>query len=240
MALRQETDSLAGISILAGQPSGQSAAARVYDDLRQRIVDLDLPPDTVLVRNDLTEAYGVSQTPVREALQKLEQDGLVRIFPQSRTLVARIDEQQLRESQFMRVAIETEVVRRLAVEHEPALLSRIRSLVKMQETILDDPSQMQLFSSLDRAFHATMFEALALKGLHTMLARRLGHLSRCQALELPRQGKMQQIVADHLAVVNAIASADPEAAAEAMRRHLTGTITRIKTLRSDFPDYFTD
>ncbi len=237
MPAGENSNLLAGF-LAADTASGQSASARVYDDLRQRIIDLDLPPDTVLVRNDLTAAYGVSQTPVREALQKLEQDGLVRIYPQSRTVVARINEQQLRESQFMRVAIETEVVRRLAAEHDEALLARIRSLVKMQEAVLDDPSQMQLFSSLDRAFHATLFDALNLQGLHTMLARRLGHLARCQALELPRTGKMQQIVEDHSAIVAGIAARDPEMAVDAMRRHLTGTITRIGVLRAEFPDYF--
>ena len=71
-----------------------------------------------------------------------------------------------------------------------------------------------------------------------LLARRLGHLSRCQRLELPRKGKMSEIIHGHLAVVEGIASGNPELAAAAMRGHLGATIRRIETLRDELPDYF--
>ena len=62
------------------------AAARVYTGLRARIVSLELLPDTVLSRAEIAKQYGVSQSPVREAVQKLEQEGLVVSYPKSRTL----------------------------------------------------------------------------------------------------------------------------------------------------------
>ncbi|MFN7052492.1 MAG: GntR family transcriptional regulator, partial [Gemmobacter sp.] len=64
-------------------PGTGGTVQRVYEDLRRRIIDFDLPPDMTLDRNDLTEAYGISLTPLREALQKLHVEGLVRIYPQS-------------------------------------------------------------------------------------------------------------------------------------------------------------
>lgn len=229
-------------SLLAagGEPQlpGNSAASRVYTDMRKRIIDLEWKPDTTISRSDLTRFYGVSQTPVREALQQLEQDGLVRIYPQSKTIVARIDEQALHETQFLRVALETEVVRRLAERPQAPLVQRLRSLVKMKKTLLGDPSQAQLFQDLDRAFHATLFEAVGMQELHTLLLRRLGHLARCQRLDLPREGKMQSIVHGHEGVVEGIAAGDPEAAANAMRAHITGTILRIPELRAEHPEYF--
>ncbi len=217
---------------------GGTAADRVYEDLRARIIDMQLVPDATLGRSELAQEYGVSQTPVREALQRLEEDGLVRIFPQSKTVVARIDEAQLKEVHFLRVAIETEVVRRMAEKGDMAALKRARSFVRMQEALQDDPSQMVLFNELDRAFHLTLFETVGVPALHAMLARRLGHLSRCQRLELPRKGKMSEIIHGHLAVVEGIASGNPELAAAAMRGHIGATIRRIATLRDEFPDYF--
>lgn len=226
------------ISGLGAAATGVTASSRVYDDLRRKIIDLELPPDATISRGELTKVYGVSQMPVREALQLLEGDGLIRIFPQSKTVVARIDEQQLQETQFLRVSLETEVVRRLAADPNPALVKRVRSIVRMQESLAGDTTQMALFNDLDRAFHTTLFEALNLKGLHRMLVRRLGHLARCQRLELPRQGKMEQIVQAHHEIIDGIEAGDPNAADAAMRAHISGTIQRISQLRAEFPDYF--
>ena len=92
-----------------------NTAARIYNDLRVRIINFDLKPDTPLSRKELSANYGVSQTPIREALQRLEQEGLVRIFPQSKTVVTRIDQSELREAHFLRVALETEVAQRISV-----------------------------------------------------------------------------------------------------------------------------
>jgi DNA-binding GntR family transcriptional regulator len=221
----------------APEPSG-SAAQRVYADLRERIVSLALGPDTTLSRGTLAAQYGVSQTPVRDALQKLEQEGLVRVLPQSRTYVARIDIAALEEAQFLRVAVETEVVRRLALAPAPDLLARLRSLLKLQGALVGDVAQAEMFSALDREFHRTMFAELGQQATHAHLQTRLGHLTRCQKLELPRQGKMEEILAAHTEIVDGIAAGDPERAADAMRRHLSGTIRRIARLREEHPAYF--
>lgn len=217
---------------------GGPAASRIYGDLRRRIIDLELKPDMTLSRNELAQSYGVSLTPVREALQLLEQDGLVRIHPQSKTVVARISQDQLHETQFMRVALETEVVRRLASNPNEAVVNRARSIIKMQQTLVDNPSEIAMFNELDRAFHAGLFEGVGMYGLHAHLLRRLGHLARCQRLELPRAGKMTEIVQAHTEIVDGLAAQDPERATDAMRRHITGTITRVSALQLEFPDFF--
>ncbi|MGO8433620.1 GntR family transcriptional regulator, partial [Rhizobium johnstonii] len=76
-------------------------------------------PDTPLSRTELTETYEVSQTPTRDALQLLPQEGLVRIYPQSSTVVTRIDVLQIYEAHFLLVALETEVCRRPATDPDP-------------------------------------------------------------------------------------------------------------------------
>ncbi|TCS60774.1 GntR family transcriptional regulator [Primorskyibacter sedentarius] len=222
-----------------GTTLGASAAQRVYENLRQRIVNLELKPDVTLSRTELADHYSVSQTPIREAMQKLEQDGLVRIFPQSRTVVARIDVKQLHETQFLRVAIETEVVRQLAEHPDPAALHRARIFLNMQEALRDSPDQADMFSDLDKAFHRALFEGVGMIGLHIYLGGRLGHLARCQRLELPKAGKMNGVLDGHRAVLDAIETGDPDVAAREMRKHLTGTILRISVLQKEFPDYFT-
>lgn len=220
--------------------AGGSAATRIYLDLRQRIIDLHLPPDTTLSRADLTQRYKVSQTPVREALQRLEQDGLVNIFPQSRTLVTRIDEKQMFEAYFLRVAVETEVVRRLANECDPSILSKAKSILRMKHAIVHDVEQIDMFYDFDEAFHKTLFDGVGQSGLHQLLQSKSGHLGRIRRLGPPAEGKFEMILEGHAKIITGIESGDENLAMAAIRDHLKDTvsISRVEALRSQFPDYF--
>lgn len=218
----------------------RSAVDRVFEDLRRRIVSLELKPDTTLVRNALCEEYGVSQTPVREALQRLEQAGLVKIFPQSRTQVSRIEVGRLNETQFLREALECEVVRRLAQQQDTRLAERLFGIIDMQALLIGEPDQTATFYRLDELFHETMFAAAGQTGLYRMLRDRSGHMARVRHLHLPSEGKTRSVVERHRSIVEAIASGSVEQAVARMRDHLEGTISRIQRLRDAYPDYFSD
>lgn len=216
------------------------APDRVYRQLRERILNFDLPPGASLSRNEIAENYGVSQAPVREALQALEEDGLVLIIPQSRTLVSQIDVKQLYETQFLRVAVECEVVRRLADAQKSETIERARTILRMQSTLEGEMDKMDLFNELDRSFHETLFEGAGMSRINEMVRRKMGHLARCQRLELPVKGKMETILRQHAKVIEGLEAGDAQRAAAAMNEHLSGTISRVEKLREEFPDYFTD
>lgn len=226
--------------LLSMRGSERSVAQSIYKTLRQRVVNFDLPPDTILSRKDLASEFGVSLTPIRDALQYLEQDGLVRIRPQSSTVVTRIDETQLKEAQFLRLAVESEVVRQLAETKQMAVVKHARAIVDMQAALVGDASQMAMFTELDHSFHRTLFEGAGMTRLHAMVGRRQGHLARCQRLELPKAGKMSEIVSFHRKILDAIEDGKPKKAVDAMRFHLGGTIHRLDSLRIDYPEYFTE
>jgi DNA-binding GntR family transcriptional regulator len=216
----------------------QTAAARAFDSLRRRIIAMDLPPDTVLSRSDLAAEYVVSQTPLREALQRLEAEGLVDIFPQSRTVVTRIDPVQIREAHFLRLAVETEVMRRLADTADAPLTGRLRTLVSLQETLAGNTAELPMFQELDEAFHQTLIAAAGQPGLYALLRSRSGHLNRLRRLDLPGAGKIRQVIADHHAIIAALEARDADAAQAAMRSHLSQTLGRLDLLRDRHPQYF--
>lgn len=223
----------------AGAHAVASPTTQVYNDLRRRIIDLELVPYTVLSRAELAKFYNVSQSPLREALQRLERDGLISVHPQSKTLVSAINVQQLQETQFLRVALEIEVVRRLAKSTDIDLIKRASMIIRMQQACLDDDSQTDLFNEMDRAFHNCLFEAVDMENLNELLVGKLGHLARCQRLELPKAGRMEAIIQGHKDILQAIENGDADEAAHATRQHLTGTILRISTLQAENPEYFT-
>lgn len=213
---------------------------QVYADLRQRIVSLELPPDAPLSRNELSERYQISQTPLREALQRLGDEGLVATYPQSRTEVRRIDVAQVFEAHFLRTAIEVEIATRLAGDREKSALSAAEAthddLVKSwaREQSYED------FSKLDRQFHHDLFAAAGLSSLVQLVDSRCGQLDRMRRLHLQssKDGKPDKVVKDHQAILDAIRAGDVGGAQRAMRAHLAGTIGRLADLRASFPDYF--
>jgi len=220
------------------QPAANSVQ-RIYDDLRQRIITLELPPGSTLSRTELTEEYGVSQTPLREALQKLAHDSLVMIRPQSRTVVSRIDTEHLHEAHFLRVALETEVARHLAENVPDGVVARLRSMIRMQHAVADDPSQYRIFQELDELFHQTLFIAAGHPELHRLVRERAGHMERVRQLHLPHAGKIADILSRHKAIVDTIEAGNPEAAMRAARDHLSRTVLQVEALKKEHPDYFT-
>src|SRR6478736_4640546 len=93
---------------------GRQAAPQVFEWLRGSIIDLSLPPGTVLSRADLAQQFGVSSTPVRDALMRLQEEGLVDVYPQHATLVSPIDTRAVNQAHFLRRSLEIEIVRTIA------------------------------------------------------------------------------------------------------------------------------
>jgi DNA-binding GntR family transcriptional regulator len=203
------------------------ASALVYEEVRNRIISLSLLPETTLVRAELAESFNVSQSPVREAIMRLEQDGLVVSYPQSRTVVTKIDVARIREEHFLRVAAECEVVRQLAEAKESSAVVKAKGIVKMQEALVGDIEQIDLFKQLDETFHAALFNGVSQSNLHLQITARSGHLARVRTLDLPRAGKMISVLEGHKAIIDAIQSGDGNAASAEMRQHLSGTMERL-------------
>lgn len=215
-----------------------SAAELVYRDMRERILSLELAPDTPLSRSELAGTYGVSLTPVREALLRLQQEGLIETYPQSRTVVSRIDASGLSETHFLRAALEIEVARTLTRKREPGLLRDAEQALERQREIGTDRSRVNEFSQLDQQFHGALFTAAGQAGLHDLIRSRSGHLDRVRRLHLPTEGKMASIIADHEAILSGIRSGDEGRASAAVRAHLSGTVQSIDAIIRSDPKHF--
>ncbi|BAN27484.1 GntR family transcriptional regulator [Caballeronia insecticola] len=215
------------------------AAPQVFERLREMILSLELTPGTVLSRSELATRYGLSQTPVRDALIKLGEEGLVDIFPQHATVVSQISVASALQAHFLRRSIELEVVRTLAREHKASLVARLRATIAEQEEYLD-PADVEQFSLLDHAFHRQMYEAAGVPQLWDLVRRLSGHIDRLRRLHLPVEGKTKAVVRDHREIVDAIEKGDIEAADAALRKHLSGTLNQIDEIRTSHPTYLTD
>lgn len=212
------------------------AAPQVLERLREAILALELVPGTVLARQALAEQFGVSQTPVREALLRLAEEGLVDVFPQHATLVSRIDLRAARQAHFLRRSIELELVRELALRRPEGLVDALRRQIALQQA-LAEARQYGDFVAADRQFHQLLYAAADMAALVALVGRVSGHVDRLRRLHLPTAGKTASILRDHGAIVEAIAAGDAVAAQEALRAHLSGTLSAVEEIRQQFPDY---
>lgn len=212
------------------------AAPQVFEKLRELIVALDLAPGTVLSRAELAERFGVSQTPIRDALLRLGEEGLVDIFPQHATVVSRIDVPAARQAHFLRRSLELEIVRTLAERADAALVARLRAHVDVQSAVMA-PETYGEFVAADQAFHRDMYLAAGVPELWDLVRRLSGHVDRLRRLHLPTQGKAQAVVRDHKRIVEAIAKRDPALAQQRLREHLSGTLSHVDEICARHPDY---
>lgn len=215
------------------------ASEGVYRDLKRRILRLDLAPGEALSEPHLAQHYDLSRTPVREALIRLSDEGLVDIVPKSGTTVARIPLALLPEAIFVRHALEEATCRQAAARATDSALLRLEACIALQREMSAQPD-IEAFHLADEQFHATLADVAGFPGIWTLVERAKMHIDRYRRLTLPRHGRMPMVIEEHVAIVEAIRRRDPDAAGRAMTRHLDGLAESIEAIRSSNPGFFAE
>ncbi len=215
---------------------GRQASVQIFEVLREAIIDLSLPPGASLSRTELATRFRVSSTPLRDAFMRLAEEGLVDIFPQHGTVVSRIDLRKVHEAHFLRRAIELEVVGIVAKAPTKELIARLRDLLARQRA-MHQLRDRRAFTEADQAFHRTLFEVANVPELWSLIRGQSGHLDRLRRLHLPSPGKADSIMAQHRAIIDAVAAGNLDKARDSMRKHLADTIANTDKIRKKFPQY---
>lgn len=192
---------------------------RVYAVLRRRIRELALAPGAPLRKEEIALELGVSRAPVSEAIARLAEEGLIDVFPQHGSFVAPIRAADVRESLFVRTALEVEAMRRLAPIADDEILKALDDNIATQAKALRAGHLVE-FYDLDEALHAAIFAAIEKPRALRLLEAARAPLDRVRRLALPEDGRPEQTLAEHRALVDAIRSGDADYAAAAMRAHL--------------------
>ena len=209
----------------------------VYRDLRHDIVTMTLAPGTPVLERDITQKYGISRTPVREAVIRLTEEGLLDVVPQSGTFVARIPLALVREALVARRALEGATVRAATAHASESQIMEMRALIQRQQEMADAGKE-EAFHRADEDFHAHIAASGGLPGLWQMIQQVRVQVERYRRLTLPQPGRMGLVVQEHLAVLEEIARRDADAAVERMNEHLDKLQLDIAVFRDRWPDYF--
>ncbi|MBU1174266.1 MAG: GntR family transcriptional regulator [Alphaproteobacteria bacterium] len=209
----------------------------VYGDLRRAIIAMEMAPGTPIVERDLTERYGISRTPLREAVLRLAEERLVDVVPKSGTYVARIPVSVLREGIVARRALEEVTVRAATRRASESQIMSLRAIIQRQKEVADAGDE-EAFHRADEDFHSGIAAAASFPGIWDMILQMRVHVERYRRLTLPQPGRMRLVVGEHAAVLDSIAEGKADAAVARMKEHLDKLTLDIAVFRDLWPDYF--
>lgn len=187
--------------------SGESLSELVFHELEEAILNGDYTPGENLPELRLCEKYRVSRTPVREALGKLEQEGLVSIVPNRGTVVTGISPRDMADIYEIRVRIEGLAARWSTERISAAQLEELRSTVDLQEFYVRQ-GELDEVRALDTRFHTGLYRCCgspALTGILTDLHHKIKHFRRAG---LDGDGRAVKSVLEHRAICEALAARD--------------------------------
>jgi DNA-binding GntR family transcriptional regulator len=221
----------------SGRPRAATAASKIHSDLRAQLVSLQRRPGEVISEAEIALSYGVSRTPVREAILKLSDEGLLEIFPQSGIFVSRIPIAALPEAIIIRKALEA-TTSQLAAERTTSSQILVLHAILERQREANAANDRDAFHRADEMFHATIAEVAGYPGIWTLIQQVKVHVDRYRQLTLPQEGRIPRVIAEHEAILGAIEARDPSGARTAMEFHLESLLDNISTTQSINPEFF--
>jgi DNA-binding GntR family transcriptional regulator len=203
----------------------EQAQDAVYRWLKQHVLSLPGHQGQFLTETEVCRATGTSRTPVREALLRLEADGLLEILPKKGAYVPPIGDVEVDAVMEARGLVEDWCVRRAA---DPRLspVSDLERLLDEQRMLVEAPTP---FIECDREFHRTIVRAAGNAVLATFYeSLRDRQLRMGLHAIVAAKDRKESVLAEHAAIVDALREGDSERAAEAMATHLANTLAVLK------------
>ncbi|MBL0371567.1 GntR family transcriptional regulator [Rhizobium sp. KVB221] len=213
---------------------------RLHDILRDRIISFELKPFEQVSEHNIAAEFNVSRTPVREALMRLSELGLVDIYPQRGTVIAPLRIPDLEKSQFMREALEIALLKR-AMEGPNCkeLAEQLRGEIALQKALVEI-NDMKRFYAADEVFHGLIAAYAGLPTIVNEIERAKIHMDRFRHLMLSGIENIATILKQHAAIVDSISERDVGAAQAAMQLHLRRILEFVDKAIERHPEYFSD
>lgn len=191
----------------------------VFNTLRQAIIKGELKPGERLLEIQLADKLGVSRTPIREAIRKLELEGLVTMIPRRGATVAGITRKHLQDVLEIRRALEqlaTELACQRMCDDEVQTLQSLQS--KFNDNI--DTDDAFLLANIDEKFHDTIYQATHNERLVSMLENLREQMYRYRLEYIKNRSKRDLLVKEHNQIIEAIKKKDSDVAKEIINSHI--------------------
>ena len=218
----------------------------LYHILEDEICALKILPGEALSENQLCKRFGVSRTPIRSVLQRLEQNRFVQIIPCKGTIVTPIDLDIVDQIVYQRTAVESTVLRDFIQVCSPKEYIEIKHkydlLEEMAQTMTDpDNVDINAFLTLDLEMHAIWFCSMNKWYIWQNLTKPQPDYSRFTRLDVVRANNVPDVLSEHREILRVIREKDVDAIEPLIRHHLYGGLRRMGTqlYAEKYRSYFT-
>ncbi|MBU3827063.1 MAG: GntR family transcriptional regulator [Candidatus Anaerobiospirillum merdipullorum] len=219
----------------------RSIGLQIYEFLRSEITKTHIKPGAVLSENKLSEHFQVSRMPVREALMRLRQDGLVDVLPQRGSVVEKISVSNLRQICFIRTAIETAALRhgaKLDPKTFASVVDNLNDNIARQHALEHSENVSELFLDLDDAFHALICNLSGCPLSWNTVQSIKGQMDRIRYLSQGKVSPIEQLIAEHEQIKDLIVARNFERAALLLEHHLAEIMSTYIPIRHDNAQWF--
>ncbi|MEW6623921.1 MAG: GntR family transcriptional regulator [Bacillota bacterium] len=196
-----------------------SLRGMVFNRLLDDILNGVYQPGETLVESKLAEKLGVSRTPIREAIKQLELEGLVTPLPNRRVIVQGVTEKDIDDIYMIRKRLEGLAARWAVANITEEELDDLKKTMDLME-FYTEKGQLEQVQELDAKFHSIIFQASKSKPLRFVLSNFHQFVRKARGDSLMVTGRLHKALEEHRNILKAIISNDPEAAEQAMKRHV--------------------
>lgn len=211
---------------------GVALSEQVYQVVRGLIVSGRMRPGEAVVESTIAGRLGVSRTPVREALKRISDEGLIEVFAQSGTFIAPISRKALEEAYIIRTALEAKSAARAAGRLTQAHAEDFADNIAAHERAIKR-RQFAEAIRLDDTFHRMIAEVNGLHMLWRAVDVSKAQMDRGRHLAIPQPGMGDATISQHQSILDAMQAGDAAAAAGAMRDHLAASLKNTLDIAAD-------
>jgi DNA-binding GntR family transcriptional regulator len=215
----------------------QTIGGQVHALLRRQIIVGQLLPRAMLSEQELSQRFGVSRTPIREALIKLADENLVEIYPQYGSFVAPIKLQDVFDSQFVRESLECAAIERAVERIDGAHAKRLRAILQRQRQLHRAGDHDEFFLA-DERMHALIMDIAGHAKAWRQVENAKAQMDRVRHLSMRFVRKRPSVIAEHGLIVDRLIARDRDGALAAMRSHLRGLFRSVEALTATDAAYF--
>lgn len=200
------------------QPARRRLADEVYEELIEAIIRRDIGPDDSLVQEKLAAEMQISRTPVREALMRLENEGVLEVSKRGSFKLYQMGDEEVKELYQSRAAVEGQCARILAVNHTPEDISALRRVVEEEENITN--KTVRGYFEANRNIHMAFVERANNRFLMDMFNMIWGKALVFPLFATIENVELEKSLGDHMQLVDVIASGDKTEALEVFTDHI--------------------
>ena len=208
-----------------------------YELLKHDIMSFKLIAGEAVSAAKIAERYKVSRTPAREAIVKLEKEGLVEIIPQSRTLISKIDLRRAEQEWFVRSSLEVDMVPLFIRNCTDAGIQRLKDNYEQQKKA-HTPIDTEDYFRLDNEFHSIIYDIAGEQLSNDIIATHMTHYNRIRFLTDLSSAIRDKTLHEHEQIIEAAEDRDIEWMQAVLKKHIRRIHAEQNEIVEKYPDYF--